>query len=906
MRARGLMCLGVCAVVGLGACGKKDKKSDRPPVTTSATLDGNARLEAAVLPKDYKISLAIDPASTRFEGEVAISVSVEASTRRIIMHAEDLDITRARVLLDGKQVGDIEVQLGEHGGLALNLSEQLSPGDYVISLGYEGDLDEIPTGLYRVKEKESWYAFTQFEPLEARQAFPCFDEPRFKTPYSMTISSPSALVVASNAPEVSAAPDAQRAGWTAHTFAPTKPLPTYLVAFTVGDFDVVEAPEGAIPGVPFRVLAPKGKGYLAKYALETTPKIVAALAEYFGQPYPFAKLDLVAVPNFAAGAMENVGLVTFRETLILLEDNATPSAKYSSLSVNAHEQAHMWFGNLVTPEWWNDLWLNESFATWMAARMVETLAPELEGDIRRQRGVRWTMDSDSLAQTRSIRQPIENGGDVYNAFDGITYSKGAAVLRMTESWLGRDAFRDGVRTFMKDNAYGSVTAPALMTALEGASKKPVSSMMASFIDQPGVPNVEVTLSCTDQGVASVALKQSRYLPKGSKAAQTGPWFIPICIKMMRGTEELVECVELTEPAGKFTLPGAGCPDFIYPNANEDGYYHWSLPASQMTALATTHSAQLTLREQLGLLNHLGALVDAQAILPDAYYSAALSLLAADNDHLLREGVSALSSMRTPARRESLQTEYGALLRKALRPHLDRLGVDVAPGESPTRASLRRSLLGLLGDEGQSVYVMSTAKSVVPAFLADPDDVEPYRAGWAIPLAATQGDAMMWQALVDALPRADKPSSRAVVVQALGNFRDPALLQKSLDLFMDERIRSSEFGSIFYPSFYEAALYEEVTWPWFTRNYEAIVAKLGEKSAPRLPGAGGGFCSAQGREKVQLFFASMGKLPEGSDRNLANTLEGIDRCAIEVAYITPSVVSILKGEKKGASGGVERK
>ena len=491
--AAGLVCALALAAVG---CDKKNSRGDQLQVSQ---LDGHARLGDAVTPTAYDLMLEVDPAEPTFAGKITIQLELEARADHIVLHAEELDIEQAQLTPEGGEAAAVEIKTGEHGGVAAVPAEALEPGNYELAISYTGALDEVPTGLYRVKEGDRWYAFTQFEPLEARQAFPSLDEPRFKAPFHLTVSAPQGLVVAANTPLASRGPDPTRPGWTLHDFQTSPPLPTYLVALTVGPLDVVAAPEGTIEGVPLRVLAPKGKGELAAYALEHTPRILAHQTEYFGQDYPFAKLDLVAVPNFSAGAMENVGLVTFRESLLLIDpETASLQSTYAARSVLAHELAHMWFGNLVTPAWWDELWLNESFATWMAAQTMEAVYPELGTGEREVRRVGRIMSQDSLVQTRAIRQPIEHGGDVYNAFDGITYGKGAAVLRMIEAWLSPEIFRAGVRNFLKDNAFGTGTTSELMSALEQASDEPVYDVMRTFIDQPGVPLLQVVSTC-EQG-----------------------------------------------------------------------------------------------------------------------------------------------------------------------------------------------------------------------------------------------------------------------------------------------------------------------------------------------------------------------------------------------------------------------
>lgn len=874
----------LCASVALGVVGCKAQKPDTLDVDR---IDGHRRLPQTAAPLRYALDFTIDPASERFSGVTTIDFELLEETDTIRLHAEGLTFKSVTLAEQPEITADVKV--GDNGGISVELSQELSPGTYALVFDYDAILDEAPQGLYRVKEQGRWYAFTQFEPLEAREAFPSFDEPGFKTPFDVTIHAPKDLVVAANAPLKASKPSGEL---VTHEFETTRPLPTYLVALTVGDFDVVEAPRGTIPDVEFRILAPKGTGKLAGFALERTPKILELLTDYFGQPYPFAKLDFVAVPNFSAGAMENVGLVTFRERLLLLDERtATPRLLFASQSVIAHELAHMWFGNLVTPAWWDELWLNEAFATWMATRVLEALDPRLEAEIAQARSASRVMRSDSLAETRVMRQPILTGGDVYNAFDGITYTKGAAVLRMTEAWLGEDAFRDGVRKFMRENAYGTVTTKSLMASLQETSGKDAFAMMQTFTDQPGVPLLEIVPLCSGQA-AQLKVRQTRYLPAESAAASTGVWKVPMCVKFSRAGQVETSCSLLTEPEEVIALPGTGCPEWIYPNADEASYFRWSLPQDAMLALVDEHRGSLTMREQLGLLSHLGALVDAQRVDADVYYRAALELLKTQDHHLISDAIAVLRGIEPIAAQHEMQDEYAAAVRDALGPHLERLGLDAVEGESPVVANLRLSLLGMLGHQGRSIHVVANAKGLIPAFLADPDAFPAYRARWALPVAVEDGDRLLWEDVAGKIDAVKTPSGRNAALSALGHFEDPELLVKTLELFFDDRIRSNEFWRLVGPSVSKPGLFEQVTWPWFTANYDKIVGKLGEQSAPNLPYIAGGFCSKDKRAEVKAFFEAPGRAKPGMERNLANVLESIAWCESSRAYRSEAAKKIL--------------
>jgi alanyl aminopeptidase len=846
-------------------------------------LDGNARLPEGVVPLAYDVDLRVDPRGEEagtLEGKVQITVRVEAATSRIAMHAEGMVIEEAKV--DGSPARAL---LGKNGGLELEVGGELAVGEHVIELEYEAALDGAPEGLYRVKSGEDWYAFTQFEPLEAREAFPCFDEPGFKTPFTVSIEAPDGMLAAANAPETGRGEGVE--GFVRYDFAKTQPLPTYLVALAVGPFDVVETPEGTIPGVPLRALVPKGKAALADYALKHTPEILANLEGYFGQAYPYEKLDLVAVPNFRFGAMENVGLVTFRESLMLIDaDKSTGRERHALRSVTAHELAHMWFGNYVTPTWWDELWLNESFATWMASKVMIALYPESEEAVRNVRGLRWVMGADSKAQTRAIRQPITNGGDVYNAFDGITYGKGAAVLRMTERWIGEDAMRAGVRAYMEANPHGSVETASLMGALEEASGKPVYEVLKTFLDQPGVPVLEVgDVVCAPggQGGATVALTQSRYAPAGTQVEQGATWSIPVCVKYASPTGEVsTTCEVLSEREGLIKLDA--CPAWLYPNADVGGYYMWDTSA-QGSPEATSREifGELTRAERIAAVGNLKRLLEAERMKAGEYFHAVVPQVGSTDDLLASEGLGALGMMAEVAREAGKEEEYAALVRRWVGPLVERLGLEPAAGEAPDVGRLRISALTTLARWGQDEWAMGNARGLIGAFTADPDAMPSWRARWVVPLSAARGDERLWEEMRAALPKAKSPRARGRVLSGLGSFEEPELLARSLELALTEEVYGGEFWSIYGPAMGDATTRAQA-WAWFKENYDAIAAKLGEGALADMPYFGSGFCDAQGKAEVEAYFGEKVGEVDGMDRNLSMVLEGIGQCARRRAYI----------------------
>ena len=455
------------------------------------------------------------------------------------------------------------------------------------------------------------YAFTQFESISARLAFPCFDEPRFKAPFDVTLTIPGDQLAAANTPvdrAIKLPDDLQRV-----SFMPTPPLPTYLVAWAVGPLDIVTGPtippsEGRPFPVPLRGIAAKGHGGQLSYALERTSEFVEVLENYFGIPYPYRKLDLVAVPDFSAGAMENVGLITFREWLLLIdEERVTENQRRAFAYVLAHELAHQWFGNLVTMPWWNDIWLNEAFATWMGSKVVQTLHPEYRSDLGGLASAHRAMGLDSLISARSIRQPVESNHDIKNAFSAITYEKGGAVLTMFERWIGDDIFREAIRLYLRQHQGGTATSGDFLAALDEVSDDDVTSPFLTFLTQAGVPLLSGTAEACEGSSRRVRLTQERYLPFGSAGDPERVWEVPLCVRHETGTT----CGFVTGAEGHIDLPG--CPAWWMPNDDGAGYFRFSMSEADWANLRTKGFAKLSDRGQMAVVDSVRAAFDRGAM-----------------------------------------------------------------------------------------------------------------------------------------------------------------------------------------------------------------------------------------------------------------------------------------------------
>ncbi len=588
----------LATLVMLVSCGERAQEPTAPiqaanaPETSAGSADATPtaqalappklKLPTGVTPLAYQLDLTVIPDREIFSGRVRIDIRFDAATDGFWIHGRGLDVDKVSLHAGETVVAATYQQATRDGVVRIALSQAIAPQTAQLDIGYHGRFSNLLEGLFHVQVGGDWYAFTQFEPIDARGAFPGFDEPRFKTPFTLSIVAPKAATVAANTPvaEIASLPD----GTKRVLFEPTPPMPTYLLAFTVGPLDVADGgrlrDDPASPAL--RGLAARGHGPEFSFALSNTPEIVALLEDYFGQPYPFAKLDLVAVPS-QQGAMENVGLITYGEYLMLFGDKPPLNQQRAFADVHAHELAHQWFGNSVTMPWWDDLWLNEAFATFMSSKIVQQWRPSYRATDAIVQSALATMDADGLASARRIREPIQDFNDITNAFDGITYQKGAGVLNMLDGFIGETPFRDGVRAHLKRHAGGSADMSDLVASLvESSGRAELGGIMKTFTELAGTPLIDVQLHCGAQQQPTVTLSQQRYLPTGSKADASQRWDVPICMRIgvVDGVRE--QCVVLSQQSMDVVLDDVdGCPTWLMPNRGGRGYYRWRLDETRL-------------------------------------------------------------------------------------------------------------------------------------------------------------------------------------------------------------------------------------------------------------------------------------------------------------------------------------
>jgi alanyl aminopeptidase len=853
------------------------------------------RLPADVKPTRYRLDLAIAPAKERFSGTIEIDVEIANRRSWIWLHGAGQRISLASLTPSGKPTIGAKIEQAHEGGvLKMSLSEPAPAGRAMLKIVFDAPLGQHQSGLYRSTRGGHHYAFTQFEPVWARHAFPCFDEPGFKTPWEVSLTVPEGEVAIANTKEIGR--EKVGDGGVRVRFAPTEPLPSYLLAFAVGPLDVVEAP--AIPAsrvraapLPFRGIAARGRGKELAYAMTRTPAIVAYLEDYFGIAYPYDKLDIIAVPD-RSGAMENAGAITFREWLLLLDESSPFEQRRSFHYVMAHELAHQWFGNLVTMPWWDDIWLNEAFATWMGFRAIRDMNREYLTEVAELTGVLDTMGFDALMSARQIRQPVAVNEEIHAAFDSITYRKGGAVLGMFERWLGPEPFRDALRAYMEKHRHGHATADDLLRALDEVTHKNVAVPFRTFLDQPGLPHLVVEPSCKADGV-SVRVSQSRYLPIGSTGDRKKLWRVPVCLRFGRAAGVSERCQVIDSGAATVDLQTAECPAWIMPNADSGGYYAWSLSREWLTKLTSARSA-LTVRERMGLARAIRTAYASGAIDGATALEAALPLIDDANADVAGAAMGYFRDAHRWLEGDPLRAAIVTRARSTYRPALDALGIDGQQSDTIDKKLLRRSLIAFLGSVGDDRDIARRAQELSRKFLGighddklHPDAIDRDVTGVWLQIAGESVDAGGFDAIMGRLEQADSEELRGNLLRAAGSPRGAELSARARSLAIDPRLRQTEVLQPLFLQMNHAAT-RKPTWDWLKLHIDGIIDRLPPRFAGTLPSLASELCEPVAVEEVRhLFEPRLGRLA-GAQRTLDNTIESIQLCIARKGAQLPSL------------------
>ena len=759
------------------------------PVPTKAF-----RLPATVRPTHYDIDLDARVGAPTFQGRVRVALQVGDAVDRIVLHGRHLAVREAHVAAMGRRLrAEVETD-AEAELLTLRLPDRLPPGPASLEVEYEGVVSRNMEGLYLSRDGLEECLATQCEENDSRAIFPCFDEPTFKARFQWTVTTDAEATVLTNGRLVGVdpAPDGRARTWR---FAPTRIMSSYLVGLVVGR--IASSPEKVANGVPLRVWAMEGKERFGEFGNDFTARLLPWYEDYFRAPYHWEKYDQVAVPSFAAGAMENSGLVLFRQALLLVDpQTASWRAEKQAALVIAHEAAHMWFGNLVTMAWWDDLWLKEAFAEWMAHKATHALRPDYHVWEDFQGGRSQALASDSLASTHPIYNPVETPEQATEMFDAITYQKGCAVMRMLESFLGEEAFRDGLRAYMKDFAERNASGPDLWRHLESASARPVARIMRSWVEQPGHPLLTVEAE-EAPGQATLRLRQSRFLtaPGAPDPGQT--WEVPLVLRHAddAGVHETRHL--LSGRDGTLHLPVQGRLRWLHANADAYGFYRQDLdPELGRRLLAHLH--ELTPLEQMALLEDEWGLVRAARRPIGRYLDLLDAAMRAATSHSVTERLAGalltLEGLLEDEGDEEALRRFRAWTAARLAPALAALGADPRPGEAAVDAARRVALYEALALVAREPAALQAALDLAARERADPAAVDPNLAGVAVAAAAQTGDAARFEQHVqEYVRRRDAKAPPALTgryLASFAHFRDPALVRRALGLW-EEGVLSQE-------------------------------------------------------------------------------------------------------------------
>ncbi len=843
-------------------------------------------------PIAYELALEVDPAAGRaYRGEVVIHLHLERAARRIELHAADLRVDRAGVEGADGAMQPAEVSLRPtHERVALRFEHALAAGEHTLRLRFRGALRRDLRGLYRVSAEGGHYAFTQLEAADARRFFPCFDEPSFKARFTLQVTTHAAHRVLSNAPVASTRRDGDR---VVHRFRPTPPLSTYLLAVAIGP---LEASRRVWLGeTPIRVWHAPGKGRLTRFALEAAHATLERLERYFALPYPYEKLDLVAVPDFEAGAMENAGAVFFRETLLLLDPKtATPLERKRAAEVICHELAHMWYGDLVTMEWWDDLWLNEAFATWMAFQIVDDWKPEWKmwQDFQLHRAAALRLDA--LRNTHPIHTPVRTPEEATANFDLITYEKGAAVVRMVERYLGPSVFRRGVRRYIRRHREGNAVAADLWTALSEAAGEPVEPLVRPWIQQEGFPQLAITRRA-ERGKPGRRLRfvQTRFRAAGSSGTERERWPVPWVGRVWsaRSRRGRVIRKRIETRRDHTALPAATVA--CYGNADEGAFVR-PLHDETLFAELLARPTRLDPVERMGLVDHEWAFARA-GVTDLGRFLCLVEALAGETDP------DVLTALRGPlaAVVDPLAQSVGGSAPAAVRdrlveifgPHFLDVTWTAARAEDERQRERRAALVDLLGVVAEWPAVEAAAETRFARLLERPRSLDPNLVDAVVEMAARRGDATRFEAMLAAAEHGDTPQIRRRYLFALASFRAAPLVRRAQRLCLGAVVPTQDVAFVLARLLANPAA-RESTWRFIRDEWKRIARRIPPMLATRLVDATPTLGPGAARE-VREFF-KRNPLPAGS-RSLEQALERFRHDAAFCRRAGPALKHWLEGD-----------
>jgi aminopeptidase N len=846
---------GIAALLVAAAC---SRGPEHPQVQASW------RLPAGVVPEHYTLKVTPDLAQATFAGEVAIDVRLTQPTSRIALNAAEITFQETAIEAGG-QTQTATVTVDDKTEIAtLTVGTAIPAGAARVRIKYAGTLNDQLRGFYLSKANNRRYAVTQLEATDARRMFPSFDEPAMKATFDLTAVIDAGDHAISNGTVVSDTPGP--AGKHTIVFSRTPKMSSYLLALVVGDFQCVS---GTGDGIPVRVCATPDKVALTGEALKDAERLLVYYNKYFSIRYPYEKLDIVAVPDFSAGAMENTAAIFYRETYLLVDPKSMSVAAAKNVyGVLAHEMAHQWFGDLVTMAWWDDLWLNEGFATWMATKPAKVDHPEWRADLFEVQQNLDAMNVDALASTRAVHAKADTPAAINEQFDALAYQKGGAVLRMVESFVGEEPFRRGVNAYLEKFKYANASAADFWNTIAQTTGKPVDGIMASFVNQPGVPVVSVATECQGSQTKIDASQARYHLPEQRVPQAT--WQIPVCVRAAAASAS-VACPVLA--SSRQTLDYPACAPALVANAGGAGYYRTAYAPAALKRVLDNIDA-------IGAPERVMVASDSWALVRSDAYDAGVPLdvaqaLANDPTSSVIQTVATAVGALDEVASEEVKPAYRAWVVRTFKPALERIGWTARKGESDDTAELRGALFGLVADVGHDADGRARARALVLRYLDAPASVDANLIDRAIRIAAAEGDAALYDKVQAAWAKARAPEDRDRLLLALGRFRDPALIRRTIDLALSDKVRVQDTALLLGVTL-SSGRGEEQAWPQIRDRWAQVRAHLDEFTGPAtVIGSMGSLCDEASARDVEQFFKT--HPPSGAERTLQQSLERIRSC-----------------------------
>jgi puromycin-sensitive aminopeptidase len=840
-----------------------------------------------VQPTSYAIHLTPDLVAFTFAGEESVAIEVLESTNQIVLNAAELQVSEASFTgSNGVSTAASNIAMdADEETMTLTFPSAISEGKGTLRLVFTGELNDRLTGFYRSQYTDSdgqshTMATTQFEPSSARRSFPCWDEPALKATFQLTLTVPAAMDAVSNMPV-----SEEKAAGALKTvkFAESPIMSTYLLAFIVAELSVIE--QKADNGTLIRVLTTRGKQEQGRFALDTSVALLTYFNQYFGIPFPLEKLDHIAIPDFAAGAMENWGAITYRETALLVDPNISSAATRQRVAeVISHEMAHMWFGDLVTMVWWDDLWLNESFASWMGDKAVNHIHPEWK---------MWTqfvandtiraLSLDGLKNSHPIEATVTTPAEVEELFDAISYSKGASIIRMLEDYLSPETFRAGLQKYLSAHQYSNARTADLWASMEEASGKPVKSLMDTWTAQMGYPVLNVESKRDASGV-HLDISQSRFLLNhlvdgDETSAET--WKVPISVATSWNADPAPTLMESTKATITITPPPADAAQpWFKVNVGQTGFYRVNMSAEDWSALIPAIASRaLPDTDRLGLQNDAYSLSRAGYLPVSQFLAIAEGYRNETDASVWRELAGNLGDLDTLLSDEACYPKLKALCQGLFTPLAQRMGWEPKPGEGHLDTILRGVALGQAGYYDDPA-VLGEAQARFEKYLKDPSSLAPDLRGVVYSLTAQQGDANTYERMWDLQKKADLQEEKVRLLISLTRIPDPELISDILKRSLTDDVRSQDTVTVL-GAVSGNPKGKALAWDFLKDNWEVFNERYGHGGfmLMRLVGLPRGFTTQERLDDVRQFYTTH-PVP-AAERSVRQVIEGLE---LNVAWL----------------------